>query len=731
MSIKSKFWRIALVVFIGSLMVFGTISTGLANEWSGFNSKEWQYPQGLDSEDCSKVGEGEEGQRPPEGWIHWLAPRSSATEAILVLGGSGEGEYEPTKLSPVVEFYTPYFDLEELEAIMYYKGTVNGDLIISDYCSGREESLLVEKTVDTEYIRTHFWDIDKWVETDNGDELEDGTPKIWLDEYDNEEESATWYVDVTYEGYEDSGFNVSGTVTITNDGDLDAMINSVEDLLGGTAIDVDFEVTFPYLLPVGQSIVGTYDVDGYLEGDNVVTVTTAREKTYSATEAIVWGDPDEEINETVNIKDFSKLFGDVNLGSVTAPNGDRFDYDKEFAYGDYSPGSYVFENTASIVETGQIAEAILKVNVREESLLVEKTVDTEYIRTHFWDIDKWVETENGDELDDGTPKIWLYTDGSGDETATWYVDVTYEGYEDSGYNVSGTVTITNDGDLDAMINSVDDLLGGTAIDVDFEVTFPYLLPVGESIVGTYDEDGYFEGDNVVTVTTAREKTYSATEAIIWGDPDEEINETVNIKDFSDLFGDVNLGSVTAPNGDRFDYDKEFAYEDYPPGSYAFENTASIVETGQYAEAVLKVNVQKFIYESAWAKGDDGEVTAYAFCDYGFNNWGWSNLIKPGYEGSWTLWAGAAQCDTSKGTDVGEVSISYEDGSLHYEFVMNKGYSLDKYDIYAGSKMFPTLRNGRSTVAPGQYSIAKNLSGDIYVIVHGVIGLPDPDFGPKE
>ncbi len=73
-----------------------------------------------------------------------------------------------------------------------------------------------------------------------------------------------------------------------------------------------------------------------------MTVTTAREKTYSATEAIVWGDPDEEINETVNIKDFSKLFGDVNLGSVTAPNGDRFDYDKEFAYGDYSPGSYVF-----------------------------------------------------------------------------------------------------------------------------------------------------------------------------------------------------------------------------------------------------------------------------------------------------------------------------------------------------------------------------------------------------
>jgi hypothetical protein len=54
---------------------------------------------------------------------------------------------------------------------------------------------------------------------------------------------------------------------------------------------------------------------------------------------------------------------------------------------------------------------------------------------------------------------------------------------------------------------------------------------------------------VVTVTTERD-TYTAEAAIIWGAPDLEINKTVNIKDISDLFGEVDLGTVTAPNGAR-------------------------------------------------------------------------------------------------------------------------------------------------------------------------------------
>jgi hypothetical protein len=49
---------------------------------------------------------------------------------------------------------------------------------------------------------------------------------------------------------------------------------------------------------------------------------------------------------------------------------------------------------------------------------------------------------------------------------------------------------------------------------------------------------------VVTVTTERD-TYSATEPIVWGAPTTVINETVTIKDISDLFGEVDAG-----HGDR-------------------------------------------------------------------------------------------------------------------------------------------------------------------------------------
>ena len=79
-----------------------------------------------------------------------------------------------------------------------------------------------------------------------------------------------------------------------------------------------------------------------------------------------------------------------------------------------------------------------------------------------------------------------------------------------------------------------------------------------------------------------------------------------------LFGTKNLGSVTASNGDSFTYNKEFKYADYGAencGSYQYNNTATIVETEQFASATLKVNVHCYIWESLWAKGVGEGVTA--------------------------------------------------------------------------------------------------------------------------
>lgn len=69
-----------------------------------------------------------------------------------------------------------------------------------------------------------------------------------------------------------------------------------------------------------------------------------------------------------------------------------------------------------------------------EKLEVSKTAITYYTRTHKWGIEKFVTTEK-EYMHEGVPKIWLYTDSSGDETATWTVDVTYGGYTDSDFKV--------------------------------------------------------------------------------------------------------------------------------------------------------------------------------------------------------------------------------------------------------------------------------------------------------
>ena len=238
-----------------------------------------------------------------------------------------------------------------------------------------------------------------------------------------------------------------------------------------------------------------------------------------------------------------------------------------------------------------------------------------------------------------------------------------------------------------------------------------------------------------------EDPYTANEPIVWGDhPDTEINKEVDVVDISDLFGTELLGTLNAADfeeGDleSFDYNKVFAFEDYyildKCGDFTYSNTAEVRDDDELldsAEATLKVNVQCFVYDSAWALDMNDEVIeVYSFCDNGFNNWGWSNFMDTGSY-KLDLYAGAGQCDISKGEHVGYVEINYN-GGFNYEYDIKPGFSLKEYHIYAGSNMFPKLRNGRNTVAPGQYSILSPLSDNIYVIAHGVVGIPDPDFGP--
>ncbi len=366
-----------------------------------------------------------------------------------------------------------------------------------------------------------------------------------------------------------------------------------------------------------------------------------------------------------------------------------------------------------------------------EKLTVSKTAVTSYTRTHKWDIDKSVTTQKG-YMHEGFPKIWLYIDGSGDENAMWTVDVTYGGSEDKNFDISGVITIQNTGDLPATITSIEDVLGGTPVTVSCEVEFPYVLEVGKTLECSYSKtvDSKIGGSNDVTVTTGRNKNYEASAEIVWSDtPTEELYKTITVKDSSDLFGEQDLGTVTAPENKQFTYSKDFAWMDYGKdkcGDYTYKNTATIVETGQSADATLKVNVQCYMYETAYAKGDNPT------CFYPtFTNWGWTNQISSGTY-TMDLWAGAAKCDTTKGALVGTVTVVYgTNGYVTVTYNVGAPYLLQETHMYAGTTKFPMVKN-KQTVAPGQYSNASPFKNGekVYVIAHAVVGIPDPNFGPK-
>ena len=340
------------------------------------------------------------------------------------------------------------------------------------------------------------------------------------------------------------------------------------------------------------------------------------------------------------------------------------------------------------------------------------------------------------------------------------MDVDYDGYDDSRFTISGTITITNTGTQAALITDLEDVLAGTTVPVTWVwpegTELPYLLEVGETLTGTYvgSISDYVYGENIINVTTEVDE-YSGNAVIAWGDPNEVVNETVHISDISDLFGTVDLGTLTAPTGGQFTYDNEFTYAGYyNKGEHqTYNNTAIIVETGQQASAVLKVNVQQYNYETAWRFGNIKHTDIIDTA-----NWGWSDGPLAQRETAYRqlLYAGAGQNDITKGTVVGYVDVLYWNDQVTVTYVCDPGIRLKEVHLWVGKTALP-IKGKSMTNAPGQFpwpnkkaqgtwigtlgaytgwtitlskgDFTKDNDGNIYVAAHSVVGIPDPSFGP--
>jgi hypothetical protein len=160
----------------------------------------------------------------------------------------------------------------------------------------------------------------------------------------------------------------------------------------------------------------------------------------------------------------------------------------------------------------------------ELDLVVSKTASTHFERNWAWRIGKIESNE--------TSAVQLGPEGYVAQYAlsVWLTPM------DSGWSVSGSITIKNVSEVDTHITSVDDeMSGGLTALVDCGLTIsdetPYLLAAGAELVCTYERtlpDGE-ERTNTATVTTT-DGTFGGSTSVMFADPEPMGVECVQVWD---------------------------------------------------------------------------------------------------------------------------------------------------------------------------------------------------------
>jgi len=453
----------------------------------------------------------------------------------------------------------------------------------------------VEKTADAEFTRTFEWTIDKSVDPDTWDLFQGDTG------------TSQYTVAVEKDEGTDSDASVSGTITITNTSEVEAVITSVGDVISGgpTNADVDCGVTFPYELAEDDVLVCTYSADlpDTSDQENTATVTLEEGTVFVGTADVDFGEPTTVVNDTINVSDtYAGDLGEFSDDGSTT-------YDRTFAC-DADEGTH--DNTATIVETGQSDDASVEVNCYD--LTVSKDADESFTRTYEWTIDK--------SSDDPT-ELTL----SPGETYDYPYEVTVDmtGFTDSDYAVSGSIDVHNPAPIDAEITGVSDVISGFgAADVDCGVTFPYTLVAGGTLTCTYDADLPDGADRTNTATATLQNydyhyedppvasgttDYSGNANVDFdGAAMAEVDECIDVTDtLQGFLGTVCFGVDTLP--------KTFSYE------------RTITATEEDCDGITIMNTASFETNDTIATGsDDWTVIVTVPCGEGCTPGFWKNHI---------------------------------------------------------------------------------------------------------
>lgn len=438
------------------------------------------------------------------------------------------------------------------------------------------QDLTVSKTAAPSFTRTFTWGISKSVD------------KTEIDIADSNSATFNYTVNVTHDSGTDSGWQVNGTITVTNPNTFDVNGVNVTDTIdnnGSCTVSGGTNVT----VPAGKSTDLSYKC-------TFSSAPGSGTNTANATWPDI-GSKNTSATGTANY-DFSSVKPNVVDGSVTITDtlGGNLG---TVSYNDLSPKTFTYshtftddpggtctshDNTATFTtsDTGTTGSASQTVKVCVGvDLKVTKDATPSFTRTYNWKIAKSVD------------KTLLDPGG----TATYTVTVTETDFTDSAWQVSGTITVTNPNDWESItLTGVTDAVdngGNCTVSGSTTATIAANGTATLSYSCTYSSaPTSSSGTNIATASWDKAAAFTpdgsaqGTHTFAFTTPTKTVNQTITV---TDTIGG-NLGSATATDSTPFT-SKNFTYTHKftPPasGCVTVNNTATIVETGQTASASVK------------------------------------------------------------------------------------------------------------------------------------------------
>jgi len=201
-------------------------------------------------------------------------------------------------------------------------------------------NVIITKTAVTSYDRQYFWDVTKTGDADS------------LLLAPGEAHTVNYQAVASVDHVVESNFQVAGTISIQNAGNVSYRITRVVDSLG---VPVTCNVGLPFTLSPGFAISCTYSATLPAKADGTNTATVYAWNPIEGVEVVLggasvgyaFGAPASEIDECVNVND--SMVG--NLGVVCASESPRtFTYSHEFVGGAECTVTPVVN---TVTETGQ------------------------------------------------------------------------------------------------------------------------------------------------------------------------------------------------------------------------------------------------------------------------------------------------------------------------------------------------------------------------------------------